>query len=175
MEISFTGAGAPQAAGQPTPAQLAETHQSLRIRLLRPDGKPFDGPEITTGPKQPEAARNAALAAGYGSATQGSNKNQSPKQGSKQAPKVVVKAGPGARLGHALAVLAISAIGIVPLGFLMLQSVHDRENKLAATITVPTKMNVLDPTSEAYLGGMVAVLLVVAVAYWSRLKRRRAR
>jgi hypothetical protein len=36
-------------------------------------------------------------------------------------------------------------------------------------------MNVLDGTSEACLGGMVAVLLVVTLAYWTRLKRRRER
>ena len=166
MGISFTGAAAPQAAPQPTPAQLAATNQSLRIRLLRPDGKPFDGPAITTGPK-PDASREAAPA-GYGTgASAGGSK--------KQAPKVVVKAGPLERAGHVLAVLLISAIGIAPLGYLLMQSVHDREDKLAATITVPTKMNVLDATADAYLGGMVAVLLVVTVFYAMRLKRRRAR
>ncbi|MBW8805236.1 MAG: DUF2510 domain-containing protein [Catenulisporales bacterium] len=163
MGISITGPVGPLPASGPTPAQLAATSQSLRIRLLRPDGKPFDGPEITTGPKEPETAAGPART-GFDAAQRG------PK---KQPPKVVVKAGPLARLGHALAVLAISALGIVPLGYLMLQSVHDREDKLAARITVPTKMNVLDGTSEACLGGMVAVLLLVTVFYLMRLKRRR--
>ncbi|MFL6117668.1 MAG: hypothetical protein ACJ786_40905 [Catenulispora sp.] len=162
MGISFSGPAAPLSASGPTPAQLAATSQSLRIRLLRPDGKPFDGPEITTGPKEPETAEPART--GFDAAQRG------PK---KQPPKVVVKAGPLERLGHTLAVLAISALGVVPLGYLMLQSVHDREDKLAARITVPTKMNVLDGTSEAYLGGMVAVLLLVTVFYLMRLKRRR--
>jgi hypothetical protein len=163
MGISITGPGAPLAASGPTPAQLAATSQSLRIRLLRPDGKPFDGPEITTGPKDSEAPAGSART-GFDAAQRGSKK---------QPPKVAVKAGPLERLGHTLAVLAISALGIVPLGYLMMQSVQDREDKLAARITVPTKMNVLDGTSEAYLGGMVAVLLLVTVFYLMRLKRRR--
>lgn len=162
MGISFTGPP-PLTASGPTPAQLAATSQSLRIRLLRPDGKPFDGPEITTGPKDSEGTAGSART-GFDAAQRG------PK---KQPPKVVVKAGPLERLGHTLAVLAISALGIAPLGYLMLQSVQDREDKLAARITVPTKMNVLDGTSEAYLGGMVAVLLLVTVFYLMRLKRRR--
>ncbi|NUP49685.1 MAG: DUF2510 domain-containing protein [Catenulispora sp.] len=165
MGISLSGPGVPQAAPSRTPAQVAATSQSLRIRLLRPDGKPFDGPEITTGPKADDAPAEQARG-GYDNALRG------PK---KQAPKVVVKSGPAARAGHLLAVLAISAIGIVPLAYLLLQSVHDREDKLAARITVPTKMNVLDGTSEGYLGGMVVVLLVVALVYWTRLKRRRMR
>lgn len=169
MGISLSGPGAPQPASGPTPAQLAATSQALRIRLLRPDGKPFDGPEITTGPKPAEASADQPRP-GYDGTPRGPKK-ESPKQ----APKVVVKAGPLERLGHALAVLAISAIGIVPLAYLLLQSVHDREDKLAAKITVPTKMNVLDGTSEAYLGAMAAVLLVVALVYWTRLKRRRMR
>ncbi|NUR63254.1 MAG: hypothetical protein HOV87_32040 [Catenulispora sp.] len=164
MGISFSGPDVPHAASGPTPAQLAATSQALRIRLLRPDGKPFDGPEITTGPRDEASAEQARN--GYDDAPRG------PK---KQAPKVVVKSGPLERLGHTLAVLAISAIGIVPLGYLLLQSVHDREDKLSAKITVPTKMNVLDGTSEAYLGAMAAVLLVVALVYWTRLKRRRMR
>jgi hypothetical protein len=164
MGISIAGAPGTAAAPVQTPAQIAAASQSLRIRLLRPDGKPFDGPEITTGPKQAEAAQ--------GPARTEFDMARKPK---KQAPKVVVKAGPLERAGHALAVLLISAIGIVPLGYLLLQSVHDREDKLAATITAPTKMNVLDSTSEAYLGGMVVVLLVVTVLYAMRLKRRRTR
>jgi hypothetical protein len=165
MGISITGGPAPHAGPAPTPAQVAATSQSLRIRLLRPDGKPFDGPEITTGPKQPDNP-SAPARTGFDAAQRG------PK---KQAPKVVVKAGPMARLGHTLAILAISAIGIVPLGYLLLQSVHDREDKLAAHISVPTQMNVLDGTADAYLGGMAAVLMVVALAYWMRLKKRRER
>jgi hypothetical protein len=178
MGISISGPGAQQAASGPTPAQLAATAQALRIRLLRPDGKPFDGPEITTGPKSTDSADSADLAKpaadqsrnGYDGAPRGPKK-----QTSKQAPKVVVKAGPLERLGHALAVLAISAIGIVPLAYLLLQSVHDREDELAAKITVPTKMNVLDGTADAYLGAMAVVLLVVALVYRMRLKRRRMR
>ncbi|MEZ0108424.1 hypothetical protein ABH920_002422 [Catenulispora sp. EB89] len=167
MGISITGApGMPGMPGAPrqTPAQMAAANQALRIRLLRPDGKPFDGPEITTGPKQ-------------GDAPQGTSRTEfdPPRGPKKQAPKVVVKTGPLERAGHTLAVLLISAIGIVPLAYLLMKSVHDREDKLAATITVPTKMNVLDTTSEAYLGGMVAVLLVVTVFYVTRLKRRRSR
>lgn len=165
MGISLSGPGVPQTAPTRTPAQVAATSQSLRIRLMRPDGKPFDGPEITTGPKEDDGPAEQARS-NYNSALRG------PK---KQAPKVVVKTGPAARVGHTLAVLAISAIGIVPLAYLLLQSVHDREDKLAARITVPTKMNVLDGTSEGYLGGMVVVLLVVALGYWVRLRRRRTR
>jgi hypothetical protein len=165
MGISFIGAGAPHGAPSLTPAQVAANSQSLRIRLLRPDGKPFDGPEITTGPKDAEGSGGAART-GFDGGQRG------PK---KQAPKVVVKTGPLERIGHILAVLAISALGIVPLGYLLLQSVHDREDKLAAKITVPTKMSVLDGTSDAYLGAMAVVLLVVALGYWTRLKRRRAR
>ncbi|MEY9862278.1 hypothetical protein ABH935_007923 [Catenulispora sp. GAS73] len=167
MGISITPApGMPgmPAAPRQTPAQMSAANQALRIRLLRPDGKPFDGPEITTGPKQ-------------GDSPNGSSRTEfdTPRGPKKQAPKVVVKTGPLERVGHTLAVLLISAIGIVPLGYLLMKSVHDRENKLAATITVPTKMNVLDTTSEAYLGGMVVVLLVVTVLYVTRLKRRRTR
>ncbi|GAA1952453.1 hypothetical protein GCM10009838_04470 [Catenulispora subtropica] len=168
MGISLSGPGVPHTAPSMTPAQVAATSQSLRIRLLRPDGKPFDGPEITTGPKGADDAGGTSGAGRTGL----DGVQRGPK---KQAPKVVVKTGPLERIGHAAAVLAISAIGIVPLAYLLLQSVHDREDKLAATITVPTKMNVLDGTSGAYLGGMVVVLLVVAVLYWSRLKRRRTR
>jgi len=162
MGISISGAGLPVPPKQ-TPAQLSAGNQSLRIRLLRPDGKPFDGPEITTGPKQSDA--------------QGASRTEfdTPRGPKKQAPKVVVKAGPLERAGHTLAVLLISAVGIVPLGYLLLQSVHDREDKLAARITVPTKMNVLDSTSEACLGGMVVMLLIVTVLYSMRLRRRRAR
>lgn len=165
MGISFTGAPGMQAPPNQTqtPAQMSAANQSLRIRLLRPDGKPFDGPEITTGPKK--------------DATPGSSRTEfDTPRGSKipkQAPKVVVKTGPLERAGHALAVLLISAVGVVPLAYLMMQSVHDREDKLAARISVPTKMNVLDGTSGAYLGAMVVVLLVVAVLYGKRLKRRR--
>lgn len=165
MGISLTGPGVPHTPSGPTPAQVAATSQSLRIRLLRPDGKPFDGPEITTGPKESEAATDTKRS-GFDTAQRG------PK---KQPPKPVVKTGPLERFGHVLAVLAISAIGIVPLAYLLLQSVHDREDKLAAKITVPTKMNVLDGTSDAYLAGMVVVLLLVAFVYWTRLKRRRER
>jgi hypothetical protein len=167
MGISITGApGMPGMSVPPkqTPAQMSAANQSLRIRLLRPDGKPFDGPEITTGPKQSDAVPG-------GSRTE----FDTPRGPKKQAPKVTVKTGPLERAGHTLAVLLISAIGIVPLAYLLLQSVHDREDKLAATISVPTKMDVLNSTSEAYLGGMVAVLLVVTVLYWTRLKRRRER
>lgn len=164
MGISITGVPGMHAPPKQTPAQLSAGNQSLRIRLLRPDGKPFDGPEITTGPKQADGSQNASRT-DFDTA-------RGPK---KQAPKVVVKTGPLERAGHTLAVLLISAVGIVPLGYLMMQSVHDRENKLAETISAPTKMNVLDTTSEAYLGGMVAVLLVVTVLYWTRLRRRRAR
>ena len=164
MGISITGAPGMQTGPRQTPAQMSAANQALRIRLLRPDGKPFDGPEITTGPKQ-------------GDGPQGSSRTEfdTPRGPKKQAPKVVVKTGPLERAGHTLAVLLISAIGIVPLGYLLMKSVHDREDKLAAKITVPTKMNVLDTTSEAYLGGMVVVLLVVTVLYVARLKRRRAR
>ena len=164
MGISITGAPGMPVAPRQTPAQLSAANQALRIRLLRPDGKPFDGPEITTGPKQTDGP-------------QGSSRTEfdTPRGPKKQAPKVVVKTGPLERVGHTLAVLLISAIGSAPLGYLLMKSVHDREDKLAATITVPTKMNVLDSTSEAYLGGMVAVLLVVTVLYATRLKRRRAR
>jgi len=143
---------------------MSATNQALRIRLLRADGKPFDGPEITTGPKKDaQSPSRTEFDKPRGSKIQ------------KQAPKVVVKTGPVERAGHALAVLLISAVGIVPLAFLLLQSVHDREDKLAAKITVPTKMNVLDGTSEAYLAGMVVVLLVVSLLYAMRLKRRRER
>ena len=168
MGISITGGPGMPAAPRQTPAQLSAANQALRIRLLRPDGKPFDGPEITTGPKQSDAASQGASRTEF-DAPRAMNKAQ------KQAPKVVVKSGPLERAGHILAVLLISAIGIVPLGYLLLKSVHDREDKLAARITVPTKMNVLDSTSEAYLGGMVVVLLVVTVLYVTRLKRRRER
>jgi hypothetical protein len=164
MGITLTGAPGMAAAPAPTPAQIAASSPSLRIRLLRPDGKPFDGPEITTGPKQPDGPQ--------GQARTEFDAARGPK---KQAPKVVVKSGPLERAGHALAVLLISAIGVVPLAYLLLQSVHDREDKLAATITTPTKMNVLDSTSEAYLGAMAGVLLVVTVLYTMRLKRRRTR
>ncbi|MBS2537591.1 DUF2510 domain-containing protein [Catenulispora sp. NF23] len=164
MGISITGGPGLHVVPKQTPAQLSAGSQSLRIRLLRPDGKPFDGPEITTGPKQSDGPQGASRTEFDG-----------PRGPKKQAPKIVVKAGPLERAGHTLAVLLISAIGIVPLGYLMSQSVHDREDKLAETISVPTKMNVLNGTSEAYLGGMVAVLLVVTVLYWTRLKRRRAR
>jgi hypothetical protein len=164
MGISITGAPGMPVAPRQTPAQLSAANQSLRIRLLRPDGKPFDGPEITTGPKQADGAQGASR-----------TEFDTPRGAKKQAPKVVVKSGPFERAGHTLAVLLISAIGILPLGYLLMKSVHDRENKLAATITVPTKMNVLDSTSEGYLGGMVAVLLIVTVLYVTRLKRRRAR
>ncbi|WP_323746653.1 DUF2510 domain-containing protein [Catenulispora pinisilvae] len=164
MGISITGGPGMYVVPKQTPAQLSAGNQSLRIRLLRPDGKPFDGPEITTGPKQSDEPQGASRTEFDG-----------PRGPKKQAPKIVVKAGPLERAGHTLAVLLISAIGIVPLGYLMSQSVHDREDKLAETISVPTKMNVLNATSEAYLGGMVAVLLVVTVLYWTRLKRRRAR
>ena len=163
MGISISGTPGMQAPPKQTPAQMSAANQSLRIRLMRPDGKPFDGPEITTGPKKdtaPSASRTEF---------------DTPRGPKKQAPKVVVKAGPLERAGHTLAVLLISAVGIVPLAFLLLRSVHDREDKLAAKISVPTKMNVLDGTSEAYLGGMVAVLLVVTVLYVTRLKRRRER
>lgn len=163
MGISISGAGLPVPPKQ-TPAQMSAANQALRIRLLRPDGKPFDGPEITTGPKQSDAAQSASR-----------TEFDTPRGPKKQAPKVVVKAGPLERAGHTLAVLLISAIGIAPLGYLLMQSVHDREDKLAARITVPTKMNVLDSTAEAYLGGMVAVLLIVTVLYWMRLRRRRTR
>ena len=163
MGISITGAGMPAAPKQ-TPAQMSAANQALRIRLLRADGKPFDGPEITTGPKPGDASPNASR-----------TEFDTPRGPKKQAPKVVVKTGPLERVGHTLAVLLISAVGIVPLGYLLLQSVHDREDKLAATISVPTKMNVLDSTSEGYLGGMVAVLLLVTVVYAMRLKQRRAR
>ncbi|WP_194921149.1 DUF2510 domain-containing protein [Catenulispora rubra] len=164
MGISIAGAPGMPVAPRQTPAQLSAANQALRIRLLRPDGKPFDGPEITTGPKQADSP-------------QGSSRTEfdTPRGPKKQAPKVVVKTGPLERVGHTLAVLLISAIGILPLGYLLMKSVHDREDKLAAKITVPTKMNVLDTTSEAYLGGMVVVLLVVTVLYVTRLKRRRAR
>lgn len=164
MGISISGVPGMAAPPKQTPAQLSATNQALRIRLLRADGKPFDGPEITTGPKQTDTPPRPAR-----------TEFDTPRGPKKQAPKVVVKAGPLERAGHALAVLLISAVGIVPLAYLMLQSVHDREDKLAARITVPTKMNVLDGTSEACLGGMVAVLLVVTLAYWTRLKRRRER
>ena len=90
----------------------------------------------------------------------------------KTAPKVVVKSSPGAKLGHVLAVLLISAIGIGPLAYLMLGAIHKREDDFAATITVPTKMNVIDGTSGAYLAGMVVVLLVVALGYRRFLNRR---
>jgi hypothetical protein len=163
MGISISGAGMPVAPKQ-TPAQMSAGNQSLRIRLLRPDGKPFDGPEITTGPKASDSPQGPAR-----------TEFDTPRGPKKQAPKVVVKSGPLERAGHTLAVLLISAVGIVPLGYLLLQSVHDREDKLAAHITVPTKMNVLDTTSEGYLGGMAAVLLVVTVLYWSRLRKRRTR
>ena len=167
MGISITGPqGMPGLPVPPkqTPAQMSAANQALRIRLLRPDGKPFDGPEITTGPKKTDAAQSHSR-----------TEFDTPRGPKKQAPKVVVKAGPLERAGHTLAVLLISAIGIAPLAYLLRQSVHDREDKLAARITVPTKMNVLDSTSEAYLGGMVAVLLVVTLLYWMRLKRRRER
>ncbi|MFD0637815.1 DUF2510 domain-containing protein [Catenulispora yoronensis] len=162
---SFLPGGPAGESAPPTPAQVAATSQSLRIRLLRPDGKPFDGPEITTGPKDADPANSPARNA-FDAAQRG------PK---KQAPKVVVKTGPAERLGHTLAVLAISALGIVPLAYLLLQSVHDREDKLAAKITAPTKMNVLDGTSDAYLAAMAVVLAVVGLVYWTRLKRRRTR
>jgi hypothetical protein len=165
MGISITGGPGLVAPPKQTPAQMSAANQALRIRLLRADGKPFDGPEITTGPKPGDKVPGASRTE--------FDKPRGSKQ--KQAPKVVVKAGPMARVGHTLAVLLISAVGIVPLAYLLRQSVHDREGKLAARITVPTKMNVLDSTSEAYLGGMAAVLLVVAVLYAMRLKRRRAR
>ena len=165
MGISITGAPGTAAPPKPTPAQLAASNQALRIRLLRADGKPFDGPEITTGPKKdtPPAPSRTEFDKPRGSKIQ------------KPAPKVVVKAGPLERAGHALAVLLISAVGIVPLAYLLLQSVHRREDKLAARITVPTKMNVLDGTSEAYLGAMVMVLLLVTLLYAMWLKRRRER
>jgi hypothetical protein len=163
MGISITGAPGMGVPPKQTPAQMSATNQALRIRLLRADGKPFDGPEITTGPKKDS------------SATPSRTEFDKPRVPKKQAPKVVVKAGPLERAGHALAVLLISAVGIVPLAFLLLRSVHDREDKLAAKITAPTKMNVLDGTSEAYLAGMVVVLLVVTLLYAMRLKRRRER
>jgi len=164
MGISITGAPGMTVPPKQTPAQMSATNQALRIRLLRADGKPFDGPEITTGPKKDaQSPSRTEFDKPRGSKIQ------------KQAPKVVVKTGPVERAGHALAVLLISAVGIVPLAFLLLQSVHDREDKLAAKITVPTKMNVLDGTSEAYLAGMVVVLLVVSLLYAMRLKRRRER
>lgn len=168
MGISITGAPGMVAPPKQTPAQLSATNQALRIRLLRADGKPFDGPEITTGPKK-DAQKDAQTP----SRTEFDKPRGSKIQ--KQTPKVVVKAGPLERAGHALAVLLISAVGIVPLAYLLLQSVHDREDKLAAKITAPTKMNVLDGTSEAYLAAMAVVLLVVALLYAMRLKRRRER
>ncbi|MEY9932326.1 hypothetical protein ABH926_006977 [Catenulispora sp. GP43] len=164
MGISITGVPGMMAPPKQTPAQMSAANQALRIRLLRADGKPFDGPEITTGPKPGDKVPGASR-----------TEFDTPRGPKKQAPKVVVKTGPLERVGHTLAVLLISAVGIVPLAYLLRQSVQDREDKLAARITVPTKMNVLDSTSEAYLGGMVAVLLVVAVLYTMRLKRRRAR
>lgn len=177
MGISITGAPGMAVPPKQTPAQLSATNQALRIRLLRADGKPFDGPEITTGPKK--GAQKGAQEGAQKDPAQSPSRTEFDKpRGSKiqkQAPKVVVKAGPLERAGHALAVLLISAVGIVPLAFLLLQSVHDREDKLAAKITAPTKMNVLDGTSEAYLAGMVVVLLVVTLLYAMRLKRRRER
>jgi uncharacterized protein DUF2510 len=164
MGISITGAPGMAVPSKQTPAQMSATNQALRIRLLRADGKPFDGPEITTGlKKDPQTPSRTEFDKPRGSKIQ------------KQAPKVVVKTGPLERAGHTLAVLLISAVGIVPLAYLLLRSVHDREDKLAAKITVPTKMNVLDGTSEAYLAGMVVVLLVVTLLYAMRLKRRRER
>jgi hypothetical protein len=164
MGISITGGPGMSAPPRQTPAQMSAGNQSLRIRLLRPDGKPFDGPEITTGPKDSDGPQSASR-----------TEFDAPRGPKKQAPKVVPKTGAIERAGHTLAVLLISAIGVVPLGYLLMKSVRDREDKLAETITVPTKMNVLDTTSEAYLGGMVAVLLVVTVLYATRLRRRRAR
>lgn len=165
MGISITGAPGMAVPPKQTPAQMSASNQALRIRLLRADGKPFDGPEITTGPKKdtPPTQSRTEFDKPRGSKTQ------------KPAPKVVVKAGPLERAGHTAAVLLISAVGIVPLAYLLLQSVRRREDKLAAKITVPTKMNVLDGTSDAYLGAMAAVLLVVTLLYAMRLKRRRER
>jgi hypothetical protein len=172
MGISITGAPGMVVPPKQTPAQMSATNQALRIRLLRADGKPFDGPEITTGPKK-NAQKEAQKDAQTPSRTEFDKPRGAKIQ--KQAPKVVVKTGPLERAGHTLAVLLISAVGIVPLAYLLLQSVHDREDKLAAKITAPTKMNVLDGSSEAYLAGMAVVLLAVTVLYAMRLKRRRER
>jgi hypothetical protein len=146
------GSPQPAAPSRPTGAAAAAA-TSYRIRLRMPDGKPFDGPEITTGLAESPGDKGGAAR--------------------KDAPKVVVKSSAGAKVGHLLAVLVIAALGIVPLAYLMLGAVHKREGRLADTITVATKMNVIDGTSGAYLGGMAVVLLVAAFGYRSFLRRRR--
>jgi hypothetical protein len=172
-DVAFQGQSLP--VGQPAaPPPGSPDAQSYRIRLRMPDGKPFDGPEITTGPATPwdeetPAASGLTMvpAPPQMSAPWG---NDGPR---KTAPKVVVKAGPGAKVGHMLAVLAISALGIVPLAYLMLNAIHAHEDKVAETVTVPTKVNVIDGSSGVYLGGMAAVLLVVVIGYRLFLRRRR--
>ena len=96
-------------------------------------------------------------------------------QGRKRAPKVVVKLGKREKAVHVLGVLLISAVLCAPLAFLAKQAVDKHLARVASTITVPTRVDELDQTSEIYLGAMGVVVILVVVVYRVVWKRRRTR
>lgn len=166
----------------PSPAEESGAHlappagSQFRITLLQPDGKPFDGPVITTGvappgdqPKSDPLARVGGTAAAR-SASAGTAK--APARERVAQATLQTTGGSTAKLKHVFAALAIAAIGIVPLALMMQSSIHARLDKIALTVTKPTKVDELDSTAMVYLVGMALILVVVSLAYRRVLKRR---